>query len=100
MLSKKEKLFAAVEQLDALVCPSCGGNLQRRGDSLVCPQGHCLNVNRRGTLNVLSESRREDYRSELFEARSRVFAAELYDPVAEPSRSLRMMVTSMSRMRS
>ena len=83
MLSKKEKLFAAVENLGGLVCPSCGGNLLRREDSLVCPQGHCLNVNRRGTLNVLSESRKDDYRSELFEARSRVFAAGLYDPVAK-----------------
>ncbi|MBR5345272.1 MAG: methyltransferase domain-containing protein [Clostridia bacterium] len=88
MLSKKEKLFAAVEALGGLVCPTCGRPVSRRGDSLVCPNSHCLNVNRRGTLNVLSEARQEDYRSDLFEARSRVFAAGFFDPVAEAIETL------------
>ena len=88
MLSKKEKLFAAAEALGGLICPVCRQPLSRREDSLVCPNSHCLNVSRRGTLNVLSEARQEDYRSELFEARSRVFAAGFFDKVAEAITSL------------
>ena len=83
MLSKKEKLFAAAEALGGLICPVCRRPLSRKEDSLVCPNSHCLNVSRRGTLNVLSEARQEDYRSELFEARSRVFAAGFFDKVSE-----------------
>ena len=83
MLSKKERFFAAADGLKALVCPACGAGLARQGDSLRCPAGHCLNVSRRGTLNVLSAARREDYTEPLFAARRRIFEAGFYEPVAE-----------------
>ncbi len=88
MLSKKERFFAAAEELRALVCPRCGGDLSRRGDSLVCLRGHCLDVSRRGTVNVLSDSRREDYTEPLFAARRRIFGAGFYQPVCDALESL------------
>ena len=54
MLSKREKLFAAVSDLHGLICPVCRQLLSRQGDNLICAGGHAINVNRRGCVNLLS----------------------------------------------
>ena len=54
MLSKREKLFAAVSDLHGLICPVCRQLLSRQGDNLICAGGHAVNVNRRGCVNLLS----------------------------------------------
>ena len=54
MLSKREKLFAAVSSLHGLICPVCRQLLFRQGDNLICAGGHAINVNRRGCVNLLS----------------------------------------------
>ena len=82
MISKKERFFAALDALGGMVCPVCGADLRRSGDSLRCPAGHCLNVSRQGMVNTLSRPREEDYPPALFEARARVLASGLYEPVA------------------
>ena len=35
------------------VCPVCGGELTRRGKSLVCPAGHCFDFAKEGYCNLL-----------------------------------------------
>ena len=83
MLSKRDKLFLAVERLGYLVCPVCGAPLTRAGDDLACAHHHRLNVNRKGCLNVLSAQVDSFYDADLFTARRRVFDAGCYDAVAE-----------------
>jgi len=87
-VSKKERFFAAFDRLGGMVCPVCGGALRRSGDSLVCGSGHCLNVSRKGSVNLLPDSRATDYPAALFAARGRVLAAGLYEPVAEAVEAL------------
>ena len=82
MLSKREKLYQAAEGLQALRCTVCGGDMTRQGEEFVCPQGHRVNVNRKGCLNFLSAPVDSCYDAELFQARRRVFAAGCYQPVA------------------
>lgn len=83
MLSKREKLFAAVSDLHGLICPVCRRLLSRQGDNLICAGGHAVNVNRRGCVNLLSAQADTFYDAALFAARERVFAAGCYQPVAD-----------------
>ena len=83
MLSKREKLFAAVSDLHGLICPVCCRLLSRQGDNLICAGGHAVNVNRRGCVNLLSAQADTFYDAALFAARERVFAAGCYQPVAD-----------------
>ena len=83
MLSKREKLFAAVSDLHGLICPVCRQLLSRQGDNLICAGGHAINVNRRGCVNLLSAQADTFYDAALFAARERVFAAGCYQPVAD-----------------
>lgn len=88
MLSKRDKLFLAVDQLGNLACPSCGAALTRAGDDFACAKGHRINVNRKGCLNVLSSQVDSCYDADLFAARRRVFDAGCYNAVAEAIESL------------
>ena len=82
-MDKREKLFAAANALGCLVCPRCGRPLVRTGEDLGCGGGHLWNVNRRGTLNVLSAPHRDAYDAALFTARRQVFAAGCYGAAAD-----------------
>ncbi len=94
MLSKRDKLFAAADRLRCLVCPACRRSrgvsvpLTRAGDDLACENGHRINVNRKGCINLLSQQTDSCYDAALFAARSRVFAAGCYDPVVAAIRAL------------
>lgn len=84
----REKLFSAAAALDCLVCPRCARPLVREEENLACSGGHTWNVNRRGTLNVLSVPHRDAYDAALFAARRQVFGAGCYDAVADAVASL------------
>ena len=88
MLSKREKLFAAVSNLHGLICPVCRRLLSRQGDNLICAGGHAINVNRRGCVNLLSAQADTFYDAALFAARERVFAAGCYQPDEEAIHAL------------
>lgn len=64
-----------------LRCPRCGGKMERRGGSLLCPKGHCYDLSRYGDVNFAPEKRESFYTKALFESRARVFAAGVFDPV-------------------
>ena len=83
MLSKRDKLYLAAEQLHCLACPSCGAPLTRADDDFACPNRHRINTNRKGCLNVLSSQVDSCYDADLFAARRRVFDAGCYTAVAE-----------------
>lgn len=88
MLSKRDKLFLAADQLACLTCPACSEVLTRKGDDFACAKGHRLNVNRKGCLNVLSQQADSCYDADLFTARNRVFQAGCYDAVINAIASL------------
>lgn len=88
MLSKRDKLFLAAEQLGNLACPVCGAALVRTGDDFACEKRHRVNVNRKGCLNVLSSQVDSCYDADLFSARRRVFDAGCYNAVADAIEAL------------
>lgn len=69
--------------LPLLRCPLCGGALSREGGSLVCPQGHCYDVARNGTVHFAPGRRERVYTRAFFEQRALAFASGLYAPVLE-----------------
>ena len=83
LISKRERFFQAVEEMESLRCPVCSGPLTRAGENLRCPAGHVVNVNRRGFVNLLSRPVAGCYGAELFDARQRVLRSGCYDAVAE-----------------
>lgn len=36
-----------------IICPSCGGGLNKKERSLVCPNGHCFDFSKEGYVNLL-----------------------------------------------
>ena len=88
MLSKRDKLFLAAEQLNNLSCPVCALPLHRDADDLACARGHRLNVNRKGCLNVLSQQADSCYDADLFAARNRVLRAGCYDAIVDAIEAL------------
>lgn len=82
LLSKRERFFHTLERLPGICCPVCSGEFHRTGDDLCCNDGHLLNVNRKGCINVLKKQYAGCYDAALFEARKRVLAAGCYEPVA------------------
>lgn len=82
VLSKRDKLYQAAENLGALRCTVCDGGMSRVGDDFACSKGHRVNANRKGCLNFLSTPADSCYDAALFAARRRVFAAGCYDAVA------------------
>lgn len=71
--------------LHALQCPRCGGAFALTEQSLICENGHCYDLSRRGYVNLAPDHRQsgDKYDEALFESRGRVFAAGFYAPVRD-----------------
>ena len=69
--------------LHALQCPRCGGAFALTEQSLICENGHCYDLSRRGYVNLAPDHRQsgDKYDETLFESRGRVFAGGFYAPV-------------------
>lgn len=83
MISKKERLFSTAVMLNCLICPVCGERLERQQDCFRCVQGHTINVNKKGFLNVLSRQTDGCYDESLFLSRQQVFQSGCYLPVLD-----------------
>ena len=71
--------------LPALQCPRCGGAFSLTDQSLICENGHCYDLSRRGYVNLAPDHRQtgDKYDEALFESRGRVFAGGFYAPVRD-----------------
>lgn len=71
--------------LHALQCPRCGGAFALTEQSLICENGHCYDLSRRGYVNLAPDhcQSADKYDASLFESRGRVFAAGYYAPVCD-----------------
>lgn len=67
-----------------LACPACGGPLQFVVSALHCARGHSYDVARQGYVNLLGGPQPENAdTTAMLEARERVQAAGLFDPIAD-----------------
>lgn len=72
-------------RLALMRCPLCDASLSLPAQSLVCQNGHCFDVSRRGYVNLApAHSQAEDkYGAGLFESRARLFQDGFYTPVVD-----------------
>lgn len=83
MEGKRAKFLRALQDFGALRCVFCGCDLTLAGDSLRCEHRHTFNINKKGSVNLLSRQAAGCYDAALFEARHRVLGSGLYEPVAQ-----------------
>lgn len=71
--------------LDRLRCPRCSSPFHLTEQSLVCGQGHCYDLSRRGYVNLAPshDQNAEKYDSGLFDSRRIVLEGGFYQPVLE-----------------
>ena len=72
-------------QLALMRCPLCGAPLSLPAQSMVCQNGHCFDVSRRGYVNLApAHSQAADkYGAGLFESRAMLFQDGFYTPVVD-----------------
>ena len=69
-----------------LICPLCGGVLQNREKSYLCPRGHCFDIARSGYVNLLPPApggKRHGDDKLMVKARTRFLDKGFYDPLSE-----------------
>lgn len=54
--------MTSVEGGSAFCCPVCHGPLRREGASLLCPEGHCFDLAKKGYVNLLRSNRSSGHR--------------------------------------
>lgn len=71
--------------LPSLCCPRCRNPFSLTEQSLICSDGHCFDLSRRGYINLAPshDQSGEKYDAALFESRSCVLEAGFYAPVAD-----------------
>lgn len=71
--------------LPSLCCPRCRNPFSLTEQSLICTEGHCFDLSRRGYVNLAPghDQAGEKYDAALFESRSMVLEAGFYAPVAD-----------------
>lgn len=71
--------------LPSLCCPRCQEPFQLTEQSLICANGHCFDLSRRGYVNLAPSHQQstEKYDAALFDSRRLVFDNSCYVPVAD-----------------
>ncbi|WP_367364962.1 methyltransferase domain-containing protein [Pediococcus parvulus] len=84
-MKKREKGLQFIEQhLDLFQCPVCQCGYERvESGSIICPNGHSIDVSKKGTLYFLNHAVTSEYDSEMLASRRRILTAGLFDPICE-----------------
>lgn len=71
--------------LDKFCCPRCKAPFHLTQQSLVCENGHCFDLSRRGYVNLapMHDQASEKYDATLFDSRRLIFEHGFYRPVAD-----------------
>lgn len=83
--SKMDKGIAFIKgNLDAYGCPICGTRMKIiKSGRLFCKKEHAFDVSKKGYVNFLNETKKNNYDKELFYNRKEIFRQGFYTPVAE-----------------
>ncbi len=83
-MKKRDQTVLLLEKYIHLFrCPICKGEMDIREKSMLCENKHTFDVAKKGYINLYMQSSPEQYDKELFEARHRVIAGGLYQPLHE-----------------
>lgn len=69
------------QQAALFACPLCGTAMTQSSTGLRCQNGHAFDLSKKGTLYFLQHAIKSEYNTAMLQARQRVIAAGLYQPV-------------------
>lgn len=96
MEGKRARAVRLLEKYDhLLLCPTCGKSLAAcSGFSFACPNGHCLDMSKKGVLNLSTRSNDRVYDRELFLNRRAVIKNGSYKPLTDAIKGIIQTLSS------
>ena len=83
------------DNISVFKCPVCGNKMDIRDmESLICMDGHCFDIARRGYVNLLQNQWKSKYDKNMFEARSAICRLGFFDPMIEQIGNIIMELTN------
>lgn len=81
-LEKSRVLFS--KNIEIFRCAICKDHMMvKNNNSLICSNGHCFDISRKGYVNLINRSSNQVYNQELFEARNKIYLRGCYDPLTK-----------------
>lgn len=78
-----------IENVSLFKCPICGNDMGINGDkSLVCTANHSFDLAKKGYVNLLAGSRKDEYNKEMLEVRRQVCDRGFFNPLLERINSI------------
>ena len=78
-----------IDNISLFKCPICGENMEvNETKSLVCLNNHSFDLAKKGYVNLLVGSRKDEYHKEMLEARKQVCDRGFFNPLLEKINSL------------
>lgn len=72
------------QNIDIFKCPICDSKMDIRDlKSIVCPNGHCFDISKKGYVNLLQKSTKTKYDKELFKSRNIICKRGFFDPMLD-----------------
>lgn len=72
------------ENMHIFECPICKTKMSIYDfKDIVCVNGHCFNIARKGYVNLLLKPVKTEYDKEMFYSRNRIWASGFFDPIIE-----------------
>lgn len=68
---------------EILICPKCGGELNRVDKSYICRMKHTFDIAKSGYLNLIPQVKIDFYTRELFQSRNKIFDKGYYNGFVE-----------------
>lgn len=81
-LEKSRLLFS--KSMEIFRCTICKSPMEIKDhNSLICSNGHCFDIARKGYVNLINRSNDQVYDQDLYEARRKIYHSGCYDPLTK-----------------
>ena len=78
-----------IDNISLFKCPICGKDMKvNEAKSLTCSDNHSFDLAKKGYVNLLASSRKDEYNNEMLEARKQVCDRGFFDPLLEKINNL------------
>lgn len=72
------------ENIEILRCPICRNSITTVNEnSILCENNHCLNISKKGYVNLLKNNTKTIYDKSLFESRSKIYDEKIYENLSK-----------------
>lgn len=79
----KQRIEQIIKHIEYLQCPLCHTGFTAMNGSLLCENGHCFDIAKKGYVNFTPNQKHTKYDKELFAMRRYVFSRGFYDHIID-----------------